>query len=63
MDFLTEIEETLAKHHKWDYTDYDWDQIKCVCGWVSPVYSPRGEEGAVKALAAHQAQKIVELVK
>ena len=25
----------ISKHQKWDFTDYDGDQIRCECSWVS----------------------------
>jgi hypothetical protein len=57
---IKSIANELAKHHSWEYTDYDNDQIRCVCGWTSNGFSPRTKEMAYKTQAAHQAEVLMK---
>lgn len=59
-EIVKTISVELAKHHSWEYTDYDNDQIRCVCGWTSKAFTPRTKEKANITQATHQAEALLK---
>lgn len=57
------IASILVKHTEWDYTDRDFDQIKCTCGKAFLTGLPRTREQAIKAFSEHQGKMIAAKLK
>lgn len=62
MNTKAKVTVVLKKHTKWDYSDYDYDQIKCSCGWFSKTFLPRTDEKAVSVFAAHQSEEVMKVL-
>jgi hypothetical protein len=52
--------QVLIQHTHWEFTDFDHDQIRCSCGWLSQGFIPKTREKAIKVFVSHQAEEIIK---